>query len=653
MADETSPEVIVISASQSAEPWLTSPATIEQQLAPEHGILIDSARLFDNISGLQADSRANFAQDTRLTLRGFGSRSAFGIRGLYLQQDGIPLLTPDGQGQLSSVLLDQIASIEVLKGPLAALYGNSSGGVISLYSKASTSTASSIQTAWHQQHQQYIVSSDWVSEQHSLQLMAKQFTTDGFRPHSAAKKQQAGLNWQTTTASDLQLNVRLDWAYDPYLQDPSGLTPEQWQQDPEQTASASMLFDTEKSSWQRQLSISLAQNTAAHSWQLAAWHGNRKINQRLAFTGEAISSAGGEVVLDRLYRGLNGSYRYAIHPALQATIGGSLVSSTDQRQGYVNDFGQRGALRRDEENQASNADAFVRLNWQWHPDWQLHTGIRHSRVTLRIEDAFITEGNPDDSGKKAFNENAIAAGISYRLSEQLSWFASAGTGFETPTLAEIAYRSDGNGPNLDLNVTTNRQWETGLKLLTANAQFSSSIFQINTENELVTDSSLGGRTSYRNAAQTRRQGAELQVQWQHNAAFEQQFSAHYINATYRTEPADGKHLPGIARYQLNWALNYYPLQHPAMLLQLRSHYRARIATDDSNQIYAPSAVNFDVSARWQQYWQLWQLAQWLEITNLADRDQVGSVIVNQANGRSFEPAAPRQLSAGISVRYQW
>ncbi len=651
-ADEL-PEIIVISAGQQAESWLNSPASVELQYAPEQGILIDSARLLGNFSGLQADSRANFAQDTRLTLRGFGSRSAFGIRGLYLQQDGIPLLTPDGQGQLSSVLLEQVNSIEVLKGPLAALYGNSAGGVISLYSRQPQKSQAIIQTALHQEHHQYLVSSAWVADKQSVQVTAKDFKTDGFRPHSAARKQQAAFNWQRQLTDELQLTVRADWSYDPYLQDPQGLTPEQWQQNPEQTHSGAMLFDTEKSVWQRQFSASLSASEVQHPWQLSAWQGKRRISQRLAFTGEAIASAGGDIEFERHYQGINGQYRYQLTPALQTTIGGSLVSSTDQRAGYVNQFGERGELRRQEDNEARNSDVFLRFSWQPAADWLLQGGIRHSQVKLQIADYFIVEGNLDDSGSKSFSENALALALSYRLTEQLNWYISTGQGFETPTLAEIAYSSSGTGPNLALSASTNTQWETGLKWLTSQGQLSLSLFRIDTDNELVVDISSGGRTSYRNAAETRRQGIELQGSWQPSPLWQHQFSAHYLDAEFRTEAYAGNRLPGIARYQLGWYASFYPLQQPSIQLQLRSHYRADIAADDANLIKAPSGLNLDLTASFRQQWSNWQLSQWLEASNLTDRKLVGSVIVNQANGRAFEPAPGRQFSAGIGLQYQW
>jgi iron complex outermembrane recepter protein len=650
LADET--EVIVVSASAQREAWLFSPASVELSAAPQYGILIDSARLFGGISGVQADSRANFAQDTRLSIRGFGSRSAFGIRGLYLQQDGIPLSTPDGQGQLSSVLLDNIERVEVLKGPMATLYGNAAGGVISLYSKTPLQSAASLNIAGSEQHRQYQLHAAWVNAEHSLSTTVKRFTTEGYRPHSAAEKQQAQLLYRTTLAEAVSISTRLDYARDPKLQDPQGLNPQDWRQDPTQTAAVATLFDSEKSSLQRQLSLSLADASDSERWQLASWVGERAIEQRLAFSGAAPSSAGGEIVLKRQFSGVNGHYRLLATERFNLTMGGAIVQSDDARQGYVNNVGQRGELRRDQTDTANNQDVISRFSWQPAAGWQLQGGWRYSKLALQIADNYIAPGNPDDSGAKTFYNDSTALGLSYLFRPGFSGYISAATGFETPSLAEVAYRSDGSGVNLALDASTNQQWEAGLKWQHTAFTGSFNLFQIDSHKELLVDTSSGGRTSYRNAAKTQRHGAELQLNWRHSAYWQQQLSAHYIAATFADEAFSGNQLPGVASHQLNWQLNYRPFAN-ATMLSLSSQYRSKVYIDDSNSASAPAAVSFNLSAHHSQQWSALTLDYWLALDNMTDKAYVGSVIVNQSNGRAFEPAPGRQLSAGLAAQYHW
>ena len=650
-------EIIVISATAQQQSWLLSPASVELASLPDAGIIIDSAKLLERISGVQADSRANFAQDTRLSIRGFGSRSAFGIRSLYLQQDGIPLSTPDGQGQLSSILLDNIERIEVLKGPLAALYGNAAGGVISLYSRQSLHSAAGVAVAGSEQHRQYRLYADWVEGDTSLSAGIKHFETTGYRAHSAAEKQQAQLLYRTSVAQSVRLMARLDYARDPQLQDPLGLSLDTWRAEPNQTDSAAMRFDTEKNSRQRQLSFSLTDYHEADEWQLSSWFGDRHIGQRLAFSGSALSSAGGEVALQRQFGGINGNYRLLHSDTFELRLGASVVQSQDDRQGYVNNFGQRGELRRQQTDSADSKDLFARFSWQPAPDWQLQGGWRYSQLTLAIEDQYTNSDNPDDSGTKRFYNQAIALGLNYRISNGISAFVSMAEGFESPTLAEIAYRRDGSGVNLALDASTNRQWESGVKWQQHNAKGASSSgslswFNAVTDNELLVDSAIGGRTSYRNAAKTQRHGLELQLRWRPNDYWQHQLSGHYVSATFSADELKGKSLPGVAKHQWHWQLAYRPWQDRTQL-SLHSQYRSKVYINDANEEQAPGAVTFSLSAQHSQQLSQLRLDYWLALDNITDKAYVGSVIVNQSNGRAIEPAPGRQLSAGITAHYVW
>ncbi|MDX1392622.1 MAG: TonB-dependent receptor, partial [Rheinheimera sp.] len=174
----------------------------------------------------------------------------------------------------------------------------------------------------------------------------------------------------------------------------------------------------------------------------------------------------------------------------------------------------------------------------------------------------------------------------------------------------------------------------------------------NSKNELLVDSSSGGRTSYRNAAKTQRHGAELQLNWRHNAHWQQQLNAYYIAATFADTNLSDNDLPGVARRQLNWQLNYRPWS-DATVFSLGSQYRAKVFVDDMNSNSAPAALSFNASARHSQQWAELTLDYWLALDNITDKAYVGAVIVNQSNGRAFEPAPGRQLSAGIAARYHW
>ncbi|KKO46200.1 iron transporter [Arsukibacterium ikkense] len=645
-------EIIVVTATNSAQSWLQSPASVDINWVEQTGLLFDSAQLLQGIPGLQADSRANFAQDTRLSVRGFGSRSAFGIRGIYLEQDGIPLSAPDGQGQLGSVLLDTVQSIEVLRGPLAVLYGNGAGAVISLNTRKPGSSKIVSNLAFSEHHQQQQVQLAAVGKQQSLQLAAKQFKTAGYRPHSRAAKDQAQLNWQRSISDTLYFNLRYDWAYDPYLQDPLSLSPEQWRDNPRQTVAAARLFDTEKTVKQQQISASLV-NDSNTPFQLALWHGERDIAQRLAFTGAAITSAGGEVQLNRQYQGIKGQYQLNVAAPLVAVLGASASQTDDRRFGYVNDFGQRGALRRDENNQASNLDGFIRLNYQASSQLSWHGGWRYTDLAYQINDYFIMGANPDDSGQRNYYQQALALAVNWQFNSQLAWFASAGQGFETPTLAELAYSPDSGGVNLQLDASTNKQWESGLKWQNSQHRASVSLFSIATNNDIIAASSDGGRTSFRNSSKTLRRGIEALWHYRLSATMRSELSSHIMQARFNDNELQGKQLPGVAAAEISWQWHYQPMITVPLQLTLQSHYRSKVYTDDNNTASAPAALRFNFNISSQQQYQHWQLRQWLRVDNLTNKSYVGAVVVNQANGRAFEPGTGRELAAGIALGYQW
>ena len=303
-------------------------------------------------------------------------------------------------------------------------------------------------------------------------------------------------------------------------------------------------------------------------------------------------------------------------------------------------------------DKARNHDLSSRINWQIDERFKLQAGWRFSKLKLNIQDHYISDDNPDDSGKKNFYNDSAALGLSYRLSDGVNLYVSTAKGFETPTLAEVAYSRDSSGVNLALQASDNRQWETGLKWQTDTLTGSAALFQVNSDNELMVDISEGGRTSYRNAARTQRTGFELQLNWQQTAWLKHAVGAHVINATFKRDELSGKHLPGVAGKQLSWRLEAQPWQHDTELNMTMS-YRSKVFTDDSNTDSAPAALLIDLTAIHRQQWQQLSFSYWLAINNLTDKAYVGSVIVNQSNGRSFEPAPGREASAGISVTYQW
>lgn len=629
------------------------------------GLRIDSAELLQGLPGVQADSRSNYAQDTRLTLRGFGARSAFGVRGIDLQMDGIPLSTPDGQGQLSSLMVDDVESVQVLRGPLAALYGNGAGGVIRFDSRPPESNRLGVRLlAGDGDRQRQALSGQWASGNWGARLRGSRFQSDGERPHAEAERRHGGAQVYHRADSGIETVVRLDTSEDPLLQDPLGLSPEQWRENPEAGNDRAETFNTRKSIRHRQGSVSLRQRESENRWQLALWRGQREVNQWLAFPGGDITSSGAVIDLTRDFSGARGSYTRDLTLAgtpLEATVGISLEQMDDRRRGYVNDNGETGDLRRDELGEVDSRDLYGILSWAPAERWELTGGLRHSDLDFSVDDDFIvppegdSPGNPDDSGGRDYDFLSGALGVEYQVNARWQAYASAGRGHETPTLTETAYRNEGSGLNTALDPTVNDQGELGLRFTPADefASLDMSLFQIDSEDELVVDQSEGGRTTYRNAAATERWGLEASGELSLAPAWWARFSASYLDAEYSEGPWQGNQLPGIAETNLYAQLRWEPLLDDRLGLALVSRYRSEIATGDDNETFAPSATLWDLSVDSHQQWGDWTLEAWAKAANLTDETYVGSVIVNQGSGRSFEPAPGRNLSAGLNIDYRW
>jgi iron complex outermembrane receptor protein len=643
---------------------VTAPATLAQESRvsrPEErlpGIRIDSAELLQGLPGVQSDSRSNYAQDTRVTLRGFGARSAFGVRGLDLLVDGIPQTTPDGQGQLSSIALDAIDQVEVLRGPLAGLYGNGAGGVIALQTSAPEYSSLGLRSLYGESHtsRQALVG-QWREGALGLKFQGSRFVTDGDRPHAEAERNHAGFQGYYLGEGGLEARLRLDYSHDPLLQDPLGLTPDEWRENPNKFNELAEIFNVKKEVDHRQISLSLRQAQGDGRWQIAAWSGQREIRQYLGFSGDAISNSGGVVDLQRDFYGTSGSYTRDLHLGagkLTASIGAELSRSEDRRKGYVNNRGEQGDLRRDELGEVKGRDIYTLLQWLPDSPWAFYVGARHSHLDFWVDDYFVVPGNPDDSGGRDYSHWSSALGASYRLPGDWRTSFSLGRGFETPTLAEMAYRRQGTGLNTQLEAALNRQQQWVLSHIPAKGpSYSLTLFNIDSTDELVVDQSVGGRTSYRNAAATERRGVEISGEAELAENWQLWLSLNYLEAEYSAGEWEGNLLPGVARHNHYAQLRWQPLADERLILGLGVQERSRVATADDNLQLAPSATLVDLALSSRQTLGSWQLYVWTRLANATDRTYVGSVIVNQSNGRAFEPAPGRSLSAGLDLNYLW
>ncbi|MGE5161583.1 MAG: TonB-dependent receptor family protein [Betaproteobacteria bacterium] len=667
-------ETTVVTATRSERAALDVPASvdvIERSEVRDAQWRVNLSESLARVPGVVALNRQNYAQDLQISIRGFGARSTFGVRGVRLYLDGIPASQPDGQGQVSNFPLDAVDRIEVLRGPFSALYGNSSGGVISMTTRVGPSEPTAEVTAaaggygtWRSG-----LSLAGGDNAASASFDASRFSTEGYREHSQATRDVVNLRAAARTAFG-QLRVSVNGLDMPDAMDPLGLTRAQVQSDPRQAAPQALLFDTRKSARQAQVGGELASDLG-DGWRstVVAWLGSREVTQFQAIPVAVQASAshpGGVIDFDRRFDGVDARVqKFLDHATL--TAGVNVERLDEDRRGYENfvgsTLGVQGRLRRDERNTVTSSDAYLQLEADVAPRWQVTAGARASRVEFRSDDRFLANGN--DSGRIAMSSINPVVGLVYRPALSTSWYASYGRGFETPTLNELAYRPDGSaGLNTALKPARSDNVEVGVKFV-ASASLSATValFGVRTEDDIVVLTNVGGRSSFGNAAATRRRGVEASIGWRPTTSLSLQAALATLRATYSepfaacpsapcTQPSvqvpAGNRLPGV----------------PAETLFIRADYRtrgldfgaewraqSRLPVDDRNTDFAAGWGVVNLSVQQALAVGGWNLRAFFRIDNALDKTYVGSVIVNEGNGRFFEPAPGRSWTVGLDARY--
>ncbi|WP_212631264.1 TonB-dependent receptor [Pseudomonas sp. KB-10] len=648
-------------------PFSVNRVDAEQARLGKPGVNLSEA--LGSVPGLVVQNRQNYAQDLQISSRGFGARSAFGIRGIKLLADGVPLSNPDGQGQAATFDLDTLDRIEVLRGPFASVYGSNSGGVIQLFSrdgegppKVSLDTS---QAAYGSSRTRVAV--EGGNDKGSFIVSRSHFETDGYRDHSGAilDKTFAKLTLYPDDLSKLSLSFSELDQND--TQDPQGLTWQQVQSDRRAAAPSALQFDTRKTVDHRQFALNYERSFAAGTWQSTVYSGTRRVIQfqsiPVAVQAPA-SQSGGVIDFERRFHGIGNRWIQSFglgSSLLTFTTGLDYDHSRDDRQGYENfvgdTLGVKGRMRRDERNEVTSLSPYVQAAWQL-GKLKLQAGLRHSEVAFEVDDRFLSNG--DDSGSVTYRELTPTLGASYALLPDLNVYASWGKGLETPTLNELSYSGPDNSFGFDLKPATSEQIEVGLKARLADAtNLQLALFQIDTDDELVVESASGGRSRFQNAAQTRRRGVELALESQLSDTLRSSLAYTHIDATFSKDFSSrgevinsGKHLPGIPNDTLYGELAWKPVE--GFSTAIEGLYRSKLYVEDSNTAKAaPSYALFNWQARFEQKVGAMTVNQVLRIDNLLDREYVGSVIVGDGNGRYYEPGPERAWYVGAGVQYQF
>ncbi|MDO9147540.1 MAG: TonB-dependent receptor [Hydrogenophaga sp.] len=665
---------VVVSANRQEQKTFDAPAAVQavgQDVIGVAGPRVNLSESLNRVPGITVLNRQNYAQDLQLSIRGSGSRSPFGIRGARLIVDGIPATMPDGQGQASTISLPSAGRIEVLRGPLAQLYGNSSAGVVQVFTAdgpARPEVLGSLDAGSDGLQRRGLQA---AGQQGSLNYLVdlSDFRTDGWRQNSAAERRHLNARLRTEVSDQTRLTVVANVFDQPVSGDPLGLTRAQLATNPRQADIRSTEYQAGKDVSQRQIGLVLDHRLDGSSELMArAYAGQRDLESRLSIPlmfQQAPTAAGGIVELDREYSGtgLRYSRRTPLGEGqLSYSIGLDLERLSERRRGFINNFGVRGELKRDEDDSVQSTGVYAQADWAINEDWSAVAGLRANRVAFKVEDFYIRPGNPDDSGRARFSATNPVIGLTRHLGPDRNLYVNVGRGFETPTFTEIAYRVGGSGPNLDLKAARSTHVEFGYKArLTPAQRLDVALFHIGTSDEIVVAASSGGRTIYTNAGKTRRSGIEIA----HSARWAAEWQTHLAFSTLNARFAEafssgggalvskGNRLPGTLDRQLFAELAWKPETLPGISAALEVVHLGRMAVDDLNTDRTEAATVFHLRLGWEQTLGAWTLKSYLRVDNLADKAYVGSVIANEGNRRFFEPAPGRQWGLGVSAAYRF
>ncbi len=671
-------ETVVVTGSPRAQRVLDVPfaiTAIDADTLRDAGPMVNLSEALVRVPGLVVNSRNNYAQDLQMSSRGFGARAAFGVRGLRLYTDGIPATMPDGQGQVAHFDLAGAQRIEVLRGPFSVLYGNSSGGVVAVFTQPVKEAQAEVglDAGSFGLRQARVGVATPLGQGFDLRASLSQFESDGFRPQSEARRRLANvrLGWQG--ANDT-VTVLVNDHVQP-AQDPLGLTRAQFDADWRQTAPQATQYNTRKQSRQTQIGVNwrhqFADGGVLRDSALTAYRGARGVKAWQSIPAAAQIAAthgGGMVDFDRVYQGLDAKLGWQIGP-VDGVVGVTAEAQEDDRQGYENftgpaaaptALGVQGKLRRNEVNNADSREAYLQAQWAISPALALTGGVRSGEVKLRTSDRYIVlPNNKDDSGALRFNYTNPVLGLRYTLAPGWVLHASAARGFESPTLGELAYSAGGGGGfNATLKGQTSRQVEIGSKWQLAGLSAEAALFQADTQNEIGVLSNTGGRSVFQNVGRTQRRGLELAGGWQTPLpGLRLQATATWLQAEYQdgfgsgaNAVAAGNRIAGTNRAS-GWAEAAWRTGPLGGTWALEWRAVARTAANDVNTADASGYALAHL--RWSGKLALGPadaLELLARVDNLFDRVHVGSVIVNEGNGRFFEPGTPRSLL--LSARWQ-
>ncbi|GIX48259.1 MAG: TonB-dependent receptor [Candidatus Tectimicrobiota bacterium] len=648
---------VVVTAPRVATPLLEVPAAISvvEQEAIQLGqqtIGLDEA--LGRVPGVFPQNRFNFAQDLRLSIRGFGARAAFGIRGIKILVDGIPETLPDGQSQVDSLDLGSAQRIEVLRGPTSALYGNASGGVISILTEdgpprpfVEARTLHGEFGLWKAQ----LKSGGQVGPLNYL-LSVSRLELGGFRDLSRTESVVVNGKFRFDLDAVSSLTALLSLVDSPRADDPGGLTQEEVAEDRRQAAPNNLRFRTGEEVAQQRLGLVYRRELLpGHELEVTGFYAARQFRNSIPFQ---------VVDFDRTF--LGGGLKYIYRGRLlgrrqRLTVGIDVQHQDDRRRNFDNVDGQPGeTLRLHQDERVTSVGPYAQVEFSLFDPLTLVLGARYDNVRFAIDDFLLSDG--DDTGARTFDQLTGRFGLLFNPLPAANFYVTIAQSFETPTTTELVNRPGGGGginPEIEPQQAIN--YEVGVKgLALGRLQYEAALFFIFLRDELIRFEDPTGRAFFRNAGKSRRFGAELGLRLELLEGLRLSLAYTYLNAVFTEFVKEGVDLednevPGLPPHQVYAELFYRHRSgfYGGLDLLYVSEFFADDENTVTNEAYAVANLRLGLERRLGP----WQLAPFFGIQNLFDEKYNSNVRINATGGRFFEPAPGFNVYGGLTVAYNW
>ncbi len=592
----------------------------------------------------------NYAQDLRISIRGFGARSAFGIRGIKVLVDGIPESTADGQADVDNLDLGVIRQMEVTRGPASGLYGNAAGGVLSFSTDAIGGPPSlTAQTTWGsyglQRHQLKAIgrAGKWAYLASGTHLRA-----DGYRAQSQMRNTIAMSKIQFAPNAETKITLLLNYANSPVADDPGGLTLTDANANRRQARQANADFDGGEVLEQGRAALLFERQWGSkHQVQGRGFYTARNFSSRLAFQN------GGWVELRRGFGGGGVSYQFADGPYRLKT-GVEVEDQRDERLRFDNLRGEKGQQTFNQIESFRSVGAYALQELKFWRRVELSVNTRYDQMWLSASDRFLSNG--DQSGQRGFGRLNPMIGLAYGW-DKVRLYGSFTTSFESPSLSELSNNPTGEGGFAALNPQRARNMEIGTKaLLFKKLRAEIALFHIAVTDELVPyqTPAFPGRVFFRNAGASARQGVECGLTYAIApglTAFATYTYSDFLYSDYQVNTAnfDGKQLPGIPRHAGYLEARYERPKGAFGIVQIR-HVGALFA-DDANTTPEKAYQVVQLRGGYVIKRAKWRIEPFLGVNNLLNAVYFANIQLNAAAGRFYEPAANRTFFGGVKCVY--